>query len=240
MPELEIAKGDAERLGIASGDRVRVVSARGQATLAARVTDAVAEGVVAAPMHWSAAQDDAAALINRVTHAALDPHSKQPELKHAAVRVERVDEPDTGWVAAPSATCAPAGGAVAAVEAGLAEGRSRGARVASRTGAAPTGGRSRRSRPAAARAERACARKLVIVGPAWSPSAVESLLERSGETLEIWCLRGARPATTACTSPISLPAAREYLQWRPRRTTRARRGAPHRHARRAIERGNGR
>jgi nitrite reductase (NADH) large subunit len=88
-PELEIAPADAARLGIGPGARVEVSSARGSFAMAARVTDAVPEGVVAAPMHFGDAFADGA-LVNRATHGALDPVSRQPELKHAAVRVEPV------------------------------------------------------------------------------------------------------------------------------------------------------
>jgi nitrite reductase (NADH) large subunit len=84
-PELELAPGDAARLGVCEGDRVRVASGRGAFEMAARVTDALAEGIAFAPMHWGGG-----ALVNRVVGAVLDPHSKQPELKHTPVRIERV------------------------------------------------------------------------------------------------------------------------------------------------------
>ncbi len=88
-PELEIAPSDAARLGVAQGARVTVRSARGSFTMAARVTDAVPEGMVAAPMHFGEAFAQGA-LVNVATHGAIDPISRQPELKHAAVRVEPV------------------------------------------------------------------------------------------------------------------------------------------------------
>ena len=85
-PRLEISPEDAESLGLASGDVARVTSARAGFEMAVEVTDAVPQGLVSAPMHWSDATAPDAA-VNFATHAALDPHSKQPELKHAAVRV---------------------------------------------------------------------------------------------------------------------------------------------------------
>ncbi|MEX2204866.1 MAG: nitrite reductase large subunit NirB [Myxococcota bacterium] len=88
-PSLELAPADAAREGIADGDRVRISSARGSFEMRAAITDALPSGLVFAPMHWSAAFAPDA-LVNAATHATLDPVSKQPELKHAAVRVERV------------------------------------------------------------------------------------------------------------------------------------------------------
>jgi bacterioferritin-associated ferredoxin/formylmethanofuran dehydrogenase subunit D len=114
-PELEIAPGDAARLGVATGDRVRVGSARGAIELSARVTGAVPEGVVAAPMHWSRTFDSEA-VVNELTHRALDPVSKQPELKHAAVQVERVPAPSERGLCACRGVSV--GAALAAIEGG--------------------------------------------------------------------------------------------------------------------------
>jgi nitrite reductase (NADH) large subunit len=85
-PRLEISPEDAESLGLVTGDVARVTSARAGFEMAVEVTDSVPQGLVSAPMHWSDATAPDAA-VNFATHAALDPHSKQPELKHAAVRV---------------------------------------------------------------------------------------------------------------------------------------------------------
>ena len=185
LPELEIAPGDAGRLGIASGDRVRVSSMRGETTLAARVSDTVREGVVSAPMHWSAAQDDGEALINRVTHGALDPHSKQPELKHAAVRVERVAGADAGaGCAGERSLCACREVPFAAVETAIAAGARSVASIASSTGAGATCGTCApeiegllKRAPAAAALPR-----LVVIGNGMvGHRFVEALLERGGE-----------------------------------------------------------
>jgi hypothetical protein len=51
-------------------------------------TDAVPVGTVAMPFHWTPLRNRGA-WVNRITIAALDPTSRQPELKHAAVRLER-------------------------------------------------------------------------------------------------------------------------------------------------------
>jgi predicted molibdopterin-dependent oxidoreductase YjgC len=82
---VEIAAHDAVRLGIANGDRVRVVSRRGEATGRAVVRDRIAPGVVFATFHFPGEQNS-----NNVTIGALDPIAKIPEYKVCAVRVERI------------------------------------------------------------------------------------------------------------------------------------------------------
>jgi formate dehydrogenase major subunit len=80
-PFVEIHPGDAARLGVADGDRVRVQSRRGEVDLAARVTETVPPGVVFIPFHFAEAP------ANALTHGALDPVAKIPEFKVCAVRV---------------------------------------------------------------------------------------------------------------------------------------------------------
>ncbi len=90
-PFLELHPDDAARAGVTDGDRVRVRSRRGSATLRARVGDVVPEGVAFAPFHWGALHlEPGAGAVNAVTSPACDPVSKQPELKACAVRVEPV------------------------------------------------------------------------------------------------------------------------------------------------------
>jgi predicted molibdopterin-dependent oxidoreductase YjgC len=81
---VEIHPENAARLGVATGDTVRVASRRGRIELAARVTEIVPPGVVFIPFHF------AEAAANVLTHAALDPRAKIPEYKVCAVRVTRV------------------------------------------------------------------------------------------------------------------------------------------------------
>ncbi len=86
----ELHPEDAARLGIAAGDRVRVSSRRGAVELAARLTDRVRRGEVFIPMHY------AEAAVNTLTNdAALDPHSKTPELKVSAVQIEKAEKART-------------------------------------------------------------------------------------------------------------------------------------------------
>ena len=79
---LEIHPQDAARLGIASGQPVRVISRRGGVTARARITEACGPGTVSLTFHFAETPT------NVVTHAALDPVAKIPETKVCAVRVE--------------------------------------------------------------------------------------------------------------------------------------------------------
>ncbi|MBB2913782.1 assimilatory nitrate reductase catalytic subunit [Streptosporangium becharense] len=71
----------AERLAVTSGDRLRVVSRRGETEGAARVNPGIRPDTVFMPFHWPGA--------NLLTNPALDPASRMPEFKVCAVRVER-------------------------------------------------------------------------------------------------------------------------------------------------------
>ena len=84
-PRLEVAihPADARRLGIESGDTIRVTSRRGELTGFARLTEAVRPGAIFVPFVKLA---DSAA--NFLTNSAFDPSSKIPEYKVCAVRVE--------------------------------------------------------------------------------------------------------------------------------------------------------
>jgi len=90
-PFLELHPDDAAAAGVADGDRARAISRRGAAVLRVRLDDGLPRGVAFAPFHWGALHAPAGAgALNAATHAATDPVSHQPELKAAAVRVERV------------------------------------------------------------------------------------------------------------------------------------------------------
>lgn len=80
---IEMNERDAERLGIADGDRVRAASRRGTIETTARVSGKTLPGEVWMPFHF---QDGNS---NWLTIAALDAVSKTPEYKVCAVRVEK-------------------------------------------------------------------------------------------------------------------------------------------------------
>ncbi|MEA2264991.1 MAG: ferredoxin-nitrate reductase, partial [Solirubrobacteraceae bacterium] len=93
-PFVELHPEDAP--GVAEGDQVRIVSARGELVARARLVPDLPRGVAFAPFHWGALHAPAGTgQLNQATHGAVDPVSGQPELKAAAVRVERVAAPRT-------------------------------------------------------------------------------------------------------------------------------------------------
>jgi predicted molibdopterin-dependent oxidoreductase YjgC len=89
-PRLEIALHpvDARRIGVETGDPIRVTSRRGELTGHARLTESVRIGAIFVPFVKLA---DSAA--NFLTNSAHDPASKIPEYKVCAVRVEPVRAP---------------------------------------------------------------------------------------------------------------------------------------------------
>jgi len=67
------------------GGRVRVTSRRGTLVARAAVTERTPPGSVFLSFHY------AEAAANLLTNAALDPHSRSPEYKVCAVKVEPAD-----------------------------------------------------------------------------------------------------------------------------------------------------
>jgi len=72
----------AQRIGVTSGDPVRLTNARGSVTVPARVTDAIRPDTVFMPFHWSGVGS-----ANLLTNDATDPVSGMPEFKVCAVQV---------------------------------------------------------------------------------------------------------------------------------------------------------
>jgi assimilatory nitrate reductase catalytic subunit len=83
-PLLELHPELALTLGVQTGDRVRVVSRRGELTLPCQVVRTIRPDTVFLPYHWP---DERSA--NRLTIQALDPISKIPEFKVCAVRLQK-------------------------------------------------------------------------------------------------------------------------------------------------------
>jgi predicted molibdopterin-dependent oxidoreductase YjgC len=81
---VEVNQKDADELGVANGETVRVVSRRGEVTATAKVTGDSPAGVIAMTFHFAESPT------NVVTNPALDPKAKTPELKVCAVRLEKV------------------------------------------------------------------------------------------------------------------------------------------------------
>jgi assimilatory nitrate reductase catalytic subunit len=94
-PCVQLHPGDLERRGLQEGDLARVTSRRGAIVLPVQASDDVRRGQAFVAMHWGeevfgGADDTHGARfgINHLTLDAVDAESGQPELKHAAVRIE--------------------------------------------------------------------------------------------------------------------------------------------------------
>jgi anaerobic selenocysteine-containing dehydrogenase len=79
---------DAARLGLVDGEAVRLVSRRGFARTTLRVDDTVRRGALFMPFHWGQSWDPSGC-VNNLTTGEADPISREPELKFAAVRLEK-------------------------------------------------------------------------------------------------------------------------------------------------------
>ena len=88
-PLLEVHPSDARSHGLVDGERARVRSRRAAVEAKVLVTDRIRQGTVFLPMHWGASQVNACEA-NRLMHEEGCLHSKQPELKAAAVTLEPV------------------------------------------------------------------------------------------------------------------------------------------------------
>ncbi|NJE07663.1 formate dehydrogenase subunit alpha [Thermococcus sp. M39] len=80
-PFVMINVSDAAKLGIKTGDLVKVETRRGSLTARAEVTPNIREGVIAMPWHWD---------FNYLTTDVLDKYVEMPELKTAACRISKV------------------------------------------------------------------------------------------------------------------------------------------------------
>ena len=81
-PTVSLAPGDFRRLGLASGQRLRVVTRRGAVELLARADPGLPDGLVFIPFAYR----EAAA--NLLTDPRLDPDGKIPGFKYCAARLE--------------------------------------------------------------------------------------------------------------------------------------------------------
>ena len=80
---IETHSEDAEKLGFADGDFLKVASRRGEVKVAAAITDRVAPGTCFLAFHYNEAP------ANRLTVAALDPIAKIPVFKCCAISLEK-------------------------------------------------------------------------------------------------------------------------------------------------------
>src|SRR5882672_9500813 len=92
-PVLSMHADDMAARGIKDGDSVRVRCVRGELVVRAESSAEQRRGDVFFPMHWGSRFMSGAGA-NALTVSAFDPYSKQPELKHAAVEVLRIELPN--------------------------------------------------------------------------------------------------------------------------------------------------
>jgi formate dehydrogenase major subunit len=82
---LDISPEDAERLGLVDGERVRVVSRRGEVETPIRIDSSLRPGLTFMTLHF---QDEVAT--NLLTIDATDPKSGTAEFKATAIRIEKL------------------------------------------------------------------------------------------------------------------------------------------------------
>jgi ferredoxin-nitrate reductase len=92
-PFLEINPIDALIRNINDGDIVDIENGRGLVRVSAKVTADIKRGVVFLPMHWGKIMNRDFARANNVTSPIVDPVSKEPDFKYAAVEVRRYVKP---------------------------------------------------------------------------------------------------------------------------------------------------
>ncbi len=99
-PVVELNPRDLARLGMNSGDLAYVTSRRGSIIVPVQASDQVAPNQAFMAMHWGSeylcglsSTGEPLAGVNALTTAAFCPTSKQPELKHAAVKVLKAELP---------------------------------------------------------------------------------------------------------------------------------------------------
>jgi assimilatory nitrate reductase catalytic subunit len=102
-PWVEVHPQAATRLGIASGERVRVRTPRGAMELRALVTPTIRPDTLFIPFHYGHR-----AAVNQLTNPAVDPTVKIPEYKACAAAVERIEAPIPSAPALPRASLTPA------------------------------------------------------------------------------------------------------------------------------------
>ncbi len=88
-PFLEIHPKDAEERNIKDGEMAVVENVRGEVQVKAVVTDNIRQGVVFLPMHWGKVLNSDFSRANNLTSNLVDPASKEPDFKYAAVEVRK-------------------------------------------------------------------------------------------------------------------------------------------------------
>ncbi len=92
-PYLEIHPNDAASKGIGDEQIVVVSGKRGTVQVKAKITSDVREGTCFLPMHWGKIVNKTFGRANNLTSDLVDPISKEPDFKYAAVAVELFKKP---------------------------------------------------------------------------------------------------------------------------------------------------
>jgi assimilatory nitrate reductase catalytic subunit len=100
-PVISMNSGDMKRRSINQNDLVKVSNRRGSLTLRAQASDEMMPAQTFIPMHWGSRFMQGLG-VNALMPDAFDRISKQPELKHAAVKVEKAELP---WRMTAMRTC---------------------------------------------------------------------------------------------------------------------------------------
>ena len=91
-PAIQMSSDDMMRRNLKNGDIVKVQNKRGQLVLPVQMSDEVKPAQMFVAMHWGS-QFMHGLGVNALMPPNFDKTSKQPELKHAAVKVEKLDLP---------------------------------------------------------------------------------------------------------------------------------------------------
>ncbi|CAN5727266.1 nitrate reductase [soil metagenome] len=99
-PSIDMSRQDMERRFLKNGDLVHVTNKRGSQIFPVAESDSMRAGQVFIAMHWGEEYvsgrghgDNFSMGVNALTSPAIDPVSKQPELKHAAVKILKAELP---------------------------------------------------------------------------------------------------------------------------------------------------
>jgi len=99
-PVVELNPSDMRRLGLADGDLVHLTSRRGSLLIPAQASEQIAPQQAFVGMHWGeehlsghSSTGERITGINALTTSAFCPTSRQPELKHTAVKILRAELP---------------------------------------------------------------------------------------------------------------------------------------------------
>ena len=108
-PSVQMNPQDMARRSLAAGDLVHVTSKRGSIVVPVEASDEIGLSQAFIAMHWggeylggSSSTGQRLAGVNALTTSAFCPSSKQPELKHAAVKILKAELPwsllAVGWL----------------------------------------------------------------------------------------------------------------------------------------------